>query len=82
MAKFHADNGGAFEIRADSSGGAAAAAGAAGGGKHLLQASPRYPAGTQWAGNFDPITSLGATDWANYAVSARVLLMPPPPPPA
>ena len=49
MAKYHADNGGAFEIRAD----------ATGGGKHLLQASPRYPAGTQWAGNFDPITSLG-----------------------
>ena len=22
------------------------------------------------AGNFDPITSLGATDWVNYAVTA------------
>lgn len=69
MAKYHADNGGAFEIRADPSGS----------GKHLFQASPRYPAGTQWAGNFDPITSIGATDWSNYRVAAKVMLMAPAP---
>ena len=72
MAKFHADNGGAFEVRAD--------AGGSGSGRHLFQASPRYPAGTQWAGNFDPITSLGATDWVNYEVTAEVMLMPAAPP--
>jgi hypothetical protein len=77
MAKFHADNGGAFEVRADKTAGGAPSSGA--GGRHLFQASPRYPAGTQWAGNYDPITSLGATDWVNYAVSAKAT--PPPPPP-
>ena len=71
MAKFHADNAGAFEIRAD-----AADADAGGGGKHLFQASPRFPAGTEWASNFDPITSLGATDWVNYGVAADIMLMP------
>ena len=71
MAKFHADNGGAFEIRSD--------LGATSTGKHLLQASPRFPAGTEWAGNFDPITSLGATDWVNYQVSVDVMLMAPMP---
>eukprot|EP01048_Picozoa_sp_COSAG05_P005603 COSAG05_NODE_337_length_11164_cov_11.970357_4_plen_963_part_00 len=76
MAKFHADNAGAFEIRADAADAAAGGGGGGGGGKHLFQASPRFPAGTEWAGNFDPITSLGATDWVNYAVAADVMLMP------
>ena len=81
QAKFHADNGGAFEIRADcdSSTTLASARSVGVDGKHLFQASPRYPAGTQWARNFDPITSLGATDWVNYAVSADIMLMPTPP---
>jgi len=65
-AKYHADNSGAFEVRADQA--------APSGGKHLFQASPLYPSGTEWARNFDPITSLGATDWSNYRVHVRVLI--------
>lgn len=65
FAKYHSDNGGAFEIREDATGS---------GGSHLFQASPRYPQGTQWAGNFDPITSIGATDWVNLRANISVML--------
>ena len=44
FATYHSDNGGAFEVRKDS-----AVAGSDGsGGGHLLQASPRFPKGTEW----------------------------------
>ena len=80
FARLHSDNGGAFEIRKDAavnfSAGKTAGIEA---GSHLLQASPRYPKGTEWAGNFDPITSIGATDWVNYRVNASVLLLARPP---
>ena len=48
-------------------------------GKHLFQASPRYPKGKGWSGNFDPITTLGASDWVNYGVFADVLVLAAPP---
>ena len=73
FAKFHADNAGAFEIRKDKT------SGGSGSGGHLLQASPRYPKGTEWAGNTDPITSLGATDWVNARANVSVLLRAPTP---
>eukprot|EP00656_Telonema_subtile_P023201 TRINITY_DN2455_c0_g4_i1.p1 TRINITY_DN2455_c0_g4~~TRINITY_DN2455_c0_g4_i1.p1 ORF type:complete len:1051 (-),score=162.84 TRINITY_DN2455_c0_g4_i1:218-3370(-) len=69
MAPYHADNAGAFELRGDPTGS----------GQHLLQASPRYPKATSWVLDYDPITSLGSTDWANLAASADVMLMPPVP---
>lgn len=70
-AKYHADNGGAFEIQADDAPGGA--------GRHLFQAQPLFPAGTGWAQDYDPITSLGATDWSNYNVTISVQVIAPPP---
>ena len=77
FAKFHSDNAGAFELRADADGGGAQSNGAGG---HLLQASPRYPKNTEWATNSDPITSLGATDWVNYRANISVMLIAATPP--
>ncbi len=66
---FHADNGGTFEVTRSPA--------CASGSQCLLQASPLYPSGTQWTGDFDPITSIGGTDWANYMASVLVLIQAP-----
>jgi hypothetical protein len=72
---FHADNGGSFEVVPSSSSGL----GLSDHGRELLQASPLYPAGTAWAGDYDPITSLGASDWSNFDCSVRVQIVGTPP---
>ena len=77
FARFHSDNGGAFELRADADDDGTQRNGAGG---HLFQASPRYPNATEWASNCDPITSLGATDWVNYRANISVMLRAATPP--
>ena len=68
-AVFHADNGGTFEIAESSASGD----GTGDSGRELLQAVPAYNASTAWVhSDYDPITSLGATDWTNYDVTLSV----------
>ena len=82
MARFHADNGGSFEVRQQTD------KASNNSNKVLLQAAPMYSRpctrqpctrGTAWVANADPITALGATDWSNYRVAVDVRPMAPPP---
>ena len=46
---------------------------------YLLQAQPRYPYGTQWEINYDPITALGDAGWVDYSISVNITIAAPAP---
>lgn len=66
-ARYHVDNGGSFEVVDSVQGGGGDAR-----GRVLLQASPVAPGANGWGKEYDPITSIGSPDWANYDVAVRV----------
>ncbi len=44
-----------------------------------MQAQPLFPAGTEWVADYDPITSLGSTAWADVSINVSVLPTAPAP---